>query len=232
LRWKPEERENLFKGLEAFDCTDLVLDIGIPKLGSQVQARALKQLLSRGGSLQDHLVRNLDNFKQEDQEAVRVFYFGVAYRWLTAAKSLPPSVSPGGQPVQLSGFSSLYFDSEAVSWSYMAVLNSLLTFWFWLLYGDSFHVTKSLLSALPVDIDLLSRQSQNRLISLGKILQDEMSKRVFYNKMRGKVTANYDLLSCRHVTKEIDELLVKELDLGEDFLDDIQVFCAAAAGQH
>jgi hypothetical protein len=54
VRWKPEERKSLFSKLRAFDCTDLILDIGIPKLGSDIQARALRQLLSTGGSASDH----------------------------------------------------------------------------------------------------------------------------------------------------------------------------------
>jgi hypothetical protein len=147
-----------------------------------------------------------------------------------AAKILPPFISPEGEPVHLSGFSSLCFEREEIAWAYMAILNSLLAFWFWLMYGDSFHVTKTLLGSLPVDIGLLPIWARRELTRLGKELQEEMSQHIFYNTMRGRITANYDLLACRHITGKIDKLLVNELGLGEDFLVDIEWFCTAAAG--
>jgi len=229
-RWRPEERNSLFSNLKAFDCSDLVLDIGIPKLGSDIQGRALRQLLSTGGSVGDHFAKDWDNLGPGDLETVTVYFFGVAYRWLVAAKTLPPPMSPDGKPIQLSGFSSLYFKNEEAAWAHMAVLNSLVAVWFWLMYGDSFHVTKSLLSSLPIDIDLLTEQGLGQLVRLGKELQEEMSKHIFYSRMRGKITANYNLLACKYITGKIDQLLVKELSLGADFLSDMEGFCAAAAG--
>jgi hypothetical protein len=230
-RWKPEERRSLFSQLRAFDATDLMLELGIPKLGSDVQARALRHLLSTGGCLRDHIIDNLNNFTPEQLEARRVYFFGVAYRWLVAAKTLPAPVSPEGRRVHLAGFSALHFRRDEVAWAYMAILNSLLAFWFWLVYGDSFHVTKALLCSLPVDVDLLSDDARGEFARLGRELQREMLNHVFYSTMRGRVVANYNLLACRTITHQIDQLLVTELRLGDDFRSDIEAFCASAVGQ-
>jgi hypothetical protein len=231
MRWKPEGRRSLFAQLRAYDATDLMLELGIPKLGSDIQGRALQFLLSAGGTLGDHTINNLDDFTPEQLAALRIYFFGVAYRWLVAAKTLPPASSPEGRPVHLTGFSSLHFRSDEVAWAYVAVLNSLLAFWFWLVYGDSFHVTKALLCSLPVDVRLLTAEARSDLAQMGRELQHEMLKHVFYSTMRGRITANYNLLACRLVTRQIDQLLVTELGLGEEFRKDIERFCANAAGQ-
>jgi hypothetical protein len=135
-----------------------------------------------------------------------------------------------GESVHLTGFSRLTFKDEATAWSYLAVLNSQVTFWFWLLYGDSFHVTSSLLESLPIDITLFSANGRRQLESLGRQIDEEMAHHVFFARMKDRVTANYNLLECRHVTDPVDELLVNELNLGNDFLQDVRAFCALAAG--
>jgi len=229
-RWKPADRATLFVGLRTYDCTDLILDLGIPKLGSHLQARALKKLLAMKGSLSANLLVTEDDLDLKDLDPLTIHFFGVAYRWLAAAKRLPPSVSPTGEPVHLTGFSQLIFKDKETAWSYLGVLNSQVAFWFWLLYGDSFHVTGSLLKSLPIDITLLSGDGRRQLESLGRQIDEEMAQHVFYAKMQGRVTANYNLLECRHITDQIDELLVNELDLGKDFLQDLRTSCATAAG--
>ena len=112
----------------------------------------------------------------------------------------------------------------------MAILDSQFAFWFWLLYGDSFHVTKAILSHLPIGVSRFSSAARDNLVKLGRELQSEMSRHIIYNKMQGRIVANYDLLACRPITNEIDQLLVSELDLGNDFLSDLDQFCKAAAG--
>jgi len=188
-------------------------------------------MLSAGGSVSKHFAQDLKKMKPAQRERLRVYFFGVAYRWLVAARALPPRVSPEGQTVHLGGFSSLYFTSEDLSWAYMAVLNSLTAFWFWLMYGDSFHVTKTLLGKIPVDTDCFALPTRRRLAELGAELQEEMPKHVFYGQMQGKVTANYNVLACRHITDEVDWLLMKETSLNTDFLEDMKAFCASAAGE-
>ena len=230
LRWRPEDRATLFAGLRTFDCSDLMLPIGMPKLGSELQATALRRLLSMDRAVKHHLANDDGNTGGAQQDYSGLYFFGVAYRWLVTAKQLPPSVSPQGTSVNLSGFSMLRFHDERASWSYLAVLNSLTAFWFWLVYGDSFHVTRSLLASCPIDIDQLSGDAQGRLVQLGVELQREMLEHVFYGTMRGQTVANYDLLACRHITDKVDELLVDQLRLGGDFLTDVRRFCSAAAG--
>lgn len=233
LRWRPEERKYLFQTLSAYPCAEPTLELGIPKLGSHIQGEVLNKLLKQSGKVSDHFAENelLDQLEDEEVENRTVYFFGVAYRWLTSAKTLPPKLSPEGLPVQLTGFSTLHFKDEDSAWAYMGILNSLVAFWFWLVYGDSFHVTKTLLSNLPIDIDKLSKPTLNLIITLGQDLQNEMAKHVFYNTMRGKVTANYNLLECRHITDKIDHALVQELDLGSTFLEDIKAFCNMATGE-
>jgi hypothetical protein len=232
IRWKPEERPHLFDNLQAFDCTDLVLNLGIPKLGSDSQGDLLRYLLSLNVRVGDFCLKHEDQegLTKTDLDALSVYFFGVAYRWLVATKELPPLVTPTGEPVQLSGFNTLLFRTPTLAWQHVAILSSSLAFWFWLLYGDSFHVTKQLLKSLPISVTQLSPEGQAKLVQLGKQLQREMSKHVFFNIMRGRTTANYDLLKCRHITLEIDSLVGQELGLSQELIAEIQGFCARAAG--
>jgi len=232
IRWRPEQRLRLFDNLDTFDCTDLILDLGIPKLGSASQGDLLRYLLTLGSCVEHSLLEPKEHnelTKAEFDELV-VYFFGVAYRWLVATKRLPPLNTPTGAPVHLTGFNTLLFRTPILAWQHVAVLNSTFAFWFWLLYGDSFHVTKQLLGSLPIGVTKLSSNGQAELVELGKQLQREMFKHVFFNVMQGRTTANYDLLKCRHITSKIDSLLGQELGLSQELVAEIQSFCAHVAG--
>ncbi len=232
LRWLPNERPQLFDRLQSFECTDLILDLGIPKIGSDLQVDVLRRLLLLGSRVEDSILRTKrrQELPQMELENRTVYFFGVAYRWLVVTKALPSSVTPSGHPVNLTGFKPMLFGSEELAWQHVAILNSSFAFWFWLLYGDSFHVTRRLLTGIPLAIGAVRQECRSRLSELAHELQKEMSKHVFFSVMMGQTTANFNMLKCRHITSKIDLLLCEELGLSQLALRDIQNFCDRAAG--
>ena len=231
-RWTPDERQDLFKNLEVYDSTDLILDIGIPKLGSKLQSEALSHLFISNDKVGNYLLtpKEIRNLTNDEIATNKVHFFGVAYRWLVFARMLPPTKTKNGESVNLSGFNDLYFKDSKIAWQYMAVLNSSYMYWFWLLYGDSFHVTKQVIGSFPIGLENLSNDVQRKIEDLGKVLQTEMLKTVYYNKMMGKIQANFNLLECKTITEKIDIIIGKELGLTKEMIMDIQEFCHSASG--
>ena len=61
-------------------------------------------------------------------------------------------------------------------------------------------------------------------------LQETLSQDLFYSKAVGGFYGNYDVKSVRHITDEIDRLILKSIDM-EDYWEDLQLFYATFVKQ-
>jgi hypothetical protein len=93
-------------------------------------------------------------------------------------------------------------------------------FAWWSMYGDDFDVTRDNLLSFPFDIDSLDSKNRSKLIDLANELQSKMEKKIkwqqvtFPDKRIIKV-GNWDLLACKDVLNEIDEVWSEVLDTKE-----------------
>jgi hypothetical protein len=220
MRWFKAERPQLFQKLHFHRCTDLHNACGFPKLGSDLQASALEKMLQNSQKLGSILLRQ-GNIKNV------VYYKDNAYNWLTITRSLPPAFDSNGKPVPQTKYGTCYSASSDTSYIIVAVCSGLLLYWFWLIYGDGFDVTRTLLEEFPLNPSAFSKKTQQRLVKMGREIQSEMERYIVYKLNAGKRIGNYNLRQCRLLTDQVDELIVDELNLGRDFLADVRTFCAA-----
>ncbi len=217
-RWFSHERNLLFSSITYYRVNEILEYIdGWPKIGSELQVKILKKIFSKRNKLEMLFTRNKNDFP--------LFYSSTAYNWLTITNKMPPIFDENGYQVKQSKYGSMYFENEEQLWFCLSVMNSIFTYFFWLVYGDGFDVTKTLLGDIPLHPTMFKKDSCQLIIETGIMLQEQMEKNIVYKKNAGKNVGNYNLRFCRDITNEIDQLIIDEMGFGKAEYDDIQGFC-------
>jgi len=216
LRWFARERSGIFSNLH-FHRADAIPDCGLgwPKLGSDIQSGVLSGLLGKSARLSEIFVKS----------GYPVWFSQTAYNWLTATRKLPPIYDQSGNLVSQTKYGCVYLSSEDRAWFTLSILTSNFAFWFWLVYGDGFDLTKKLLGSIPLLPSSFSPGAYAKLVDLGKTMQQEMEKHTVYKWNAGKKVGNFNLRLCRATTEAIDNIIFTETGYGPDAMTDIYSFC-------
>ena len=95
------------------------------------------------------------------------------------------------------------------------MLAGRLCFAWWGLKGDDFDVTSGVLKSFPVDIGRLPDDARSKLLELAHRLRSELPEALVYTLYAKKWLGNYDMKMLRHITDEVDEILLEALGLEE-----------------
>ncbi len=217
-RWSAEQRAELFTRLKYADvtrCTEIIAKqrrpLGIPNIGDPQLSNLLLKLLVRGEKIGDALISP----KKSPHDTTVLYYFTMAYHWLSVSTQLP-DLRGIDKPVALSSLIPLYFSNEADRWTALALIASSLGFWWWQIFGDLFHVTQGLLSQFPVNPAKVDVPIKEKLIILAKDLQVEIDKNVTFFTKKGVTNANFDLTRCFQKILPIDLVLMQYLNISCD----------------
>ncbi len=217
-RWTAEKRADLFTRLQYADVTNCIellarqgRPLGFPNIGNPLLSNLLLKLLQRGEKLADALIR----VPQSQEPSWVLYYFSMAYHWLSVSAQLP-DLGTINRSVALSSLIPLYFASEADRWVALAFLASSLGFWWWQIFGDLFHVTRAVLSQLPVNPMRVDSKTKEEIISLAKDLQADINKNVTFFTKKGVTNANFDLTQCFGKIRPIDEILRNYLHVPQE----------------
>ncbi len=101
LRWNAEYREHLFNIIK-FACINLDISKGIPKVSSQIQANALKEIIESNSPLIIDLTRSIP-FNNLAELAPNfptpcLYVGGTAYNWFPAWRDIPETTNLDGRP--------------------------------------------------------------------------------------------------------------------------------------
>ena len=146
----------------------------------------------------------------------------------------PPIVDPiSRQPVTTNSSKPSWFSflDERSRDLALLCLSGRWGYLWWLMFGDEFHVTRSVLSALPCDVEHLAASHHppcdvefvslvDRMLELSTALQDEMVKYVEFH-LRGSgnkrmLVGRYMMWKLRHITDEADWLLAQAWGLSRE----------------
>lgn len=204
LRWRTSHRAQIWSRVHCSDVTGLASAAdGVPKPGSEAEVRFL-EVARRSGVPLGRLMSSTGHHE---------LHVGATARYFIAATAEPQK--KGGAIV----FS---FASRDVRDLAMAALNSNVFYWYWRVFGDGFHVTKSMVESFPLPSSW-QRRYLDAAIEAARSLEEaiphcRVSKR---NAGQNVVAVNYnlrpDLLRC------IDRLYADGIgyrDGGIEFLEE------------
>lgn len=217
-RWFAKERAQLFSSINYFNVDQIIgFYEAWPKIGSERQVQILKTLFEKK--------RNMGMLFSKQRTDHCLYFSQTAYNWLTITRNLPPIYDLEGNPVEQTKYGILYFEEEEHAWFALSIFTSLFSYWFWLVYGDGFDVTKKWLASVPLYPSLFKPEEYAKLVILGKEIQREMEKHIVFKTNAGKKIGNYNLRLCRSITDQIDELIFEGSGLHKSDLEDIRAFC-------
>lgn len=220
-RWFTEQRGQLFSNLHYADVTPCVREIqaqrrpiGFPSVGDPVLSNLLLKLLQR----REILGNSLGTPVKCDSQPPVLYYFTMAYQWLTISAQLPET-SPTCGPISLSSLIPLPFASDETRWVAIALLASSLGFWWWQVFGDLFHVTRTILTQFPVDPAAIPATTLSQLGVLARDLQRAIDQNVTFFTKKGVTNANFDLTQCFTEITRIDSVLWDYLAITQEEVD-------------
>lgn len=217
-RWFSRERDRLFNSIHYVNIDEIKkYHNGWPKVGSVKQVKTLQSLFERQN--------NMGLLFTKKQTTNQLFFSSTAYNWLTVTSKMPPVYDLFGNLVEQTKYGTVNFENPEFAWFSLSVFSSTFSYWYWLVYGDGFDVTKKLLGSIPVHPTLFRPQIYSALVQMGKDVQEEMEKHIVYKINAGKKIGNYNLRFCRKITDQIDELIFEGMNIPSGYLSDIREFC-------
>ena len=224
-RWRSEARLTLFQSLQYIEPQKELLKCGPsegwPMIDSRELGRGLAKLLRTQSVLGDSIVRHSEI--QLGYKKVALYVLGIFFL-------APPVINSDGSQSISPNDGWLSFKSERQRDLASVVLASRWAYVWWLMYGDSFNVTKGVLAALPSGLEQLAlsvlkttdrplqstvmainapQQRVNLLLRLAAKLKEELPLHLKQGHHAKKDFGRYDLRECRHITDEADWLLAQ-----------------------
>lgn len=230
MRWTNDQRDQLFNRL-AYSSIPTIDNVGIPKLGSPLQAQAYLAMTSASQPLSEVLTRplsftSLTNAAPDFPDKC-VYVGGTAYNWFPVWRSIPPTTTAQGAPTLPARTAGFSFNTDAEADVVFALLASSLGYWWWAVAGDGFNLKKWLLQRFPLSPNALTTAHQSELAALGNELRIELEHHYVFKDNRGRI-GNWHLPSCTAQIRAIDDALTRMLPaLTVDMMADIRVFNAS-----
>jgi hypothetical protein len=211
LRWSSANRET-FLGSVTFAESDWAhADLGIPKVGSEVELSALRAL----GPHRGHFGRCFEVLSADGNGASpsEVLVGATGYNWLPVFRELAAAERVRAR----SGLRALRFESEDLAEAAFGVLSSCIAYWWWRMYGDGFHVTNRWLQSLPIDLRALPRPDLDELATSGRRLWAAVKDRHTVSVNRGRASISIDPGTAADLRYAVDAHLEKVLGLQPGF---------------
>ena len=215
-RWRAVARKHLLTNLSHVHMTDR-LDVGasgLPKLASGFQEAALSAILASSPQKFRVVVDTVKSthtlgFSQTARNFVSVFLEDPPN---LDTVSLTEIASPVNGHLRLTDSSDRY--------AALAATAGELFFWYWIVRGDGFHVTSSLVSDYLATLEQLSPDHYELLTRLGHLLHIERNMWLVFKKNAGRYVGNYNYRGAFSITRRADLLIMDGLSRSrEEALD-------------
>ena len=209
-RWIKKYRNYLFENLRYTDIPSKIeSNLGWLKFGSPQEITIISNLLNHT------LISNL-----MDSGEYHLFYKKQTRYYLSTFLDLPPSYDANLREIKQSEIQNIEFpDSISRNFVFGFSLSKICLLW-WAIQGDGFHVTKGDISSTPVPY---GNYIVDKIIQLVPEIEEKLYSTITFTKNAGKSLGNYDVRKIRHLTDQIDKLILRELRL-ENHWPALQLF--------
>jgi hypothetical protein len=212
-RWYKEERPVLFDLLQFENAQAYVTDGAIPKIGDAIARSVLRRL------------RTFDPFGGSLREVGDEFYFHNAPQYWVRAMDFVPYFwnERGGEQMSTQVKRLCLPDSDSAS-AAVAVFNSSLFYWWFIIHSDGRHLNMREIEAFPIGLATMSSATKGYLEGLVRRLMEDLRKNARRKEAHYKTTGRvaydefYPKLS-KPIIDEIDRVLAQHCGFTEEELD-------------
>lgn len=224
-KWRAQNRAAMFSSI---NFTQLASPIraGIPKLEGATQVRAFDVLVRRPNRFGQvyTAMRRIPLAQTFRGDGHTVFVAGTAYNFLNVFLAPPDSISPTAAPLSEHPLHAVEFPSRDHALAAFALLSSRISYWWWRVTQDGFHVTGRFLADLPFGPEAFSGSAQDTLSTYGDALWSLAKARPVLSVNRGKASLAFSSNGFGHERTKIDTLLAELAGLDTAFLLEMHNF--------
>ena len=167
----------------------------------------------------DRLVREAEPIRSSiiSRSEFQLVFRKVGYFMLGVYETPPPVLDQSGNPIA-PNLGCFYFSQPTHRDIALMVLAGRWAYLWWLIYGDEFNVTPTVLAAVPCDIERLATSPPsdmelvslvNRILELAELLKTEMPNHLIWQLNAGQRVGIYNMRPLRYITDEADWLLAQ-----------------------
>jgi hypothetical protein len=212
-RWYKEERPVLFDLLQFENAQAYVTDGAIPKIGDAIARSVLRRL------------RTFDPFGGSLREVGDEFYFHNAPQYWVRAMDFVPYFwnERDGEQMSTQVKRLCLPDSDSAS-AAVAVFNSSLFYWWFIIHSDGRHLNMREIEAFPIGLATMSSATKGYLEGLVRRLMEDLRKNARRKEAHYQTTGRvaydefYPKLS-KPIIDEIDRVLAQHCGFTEEELD-------------
>jgi hypothetical protein len=158
----------------------------------------------------------------------RVFVASTAYNFLNVFR--PHRFQRGKRPpLSTNPLTVLEFDSEDKAWIAFGILSSRLTYWWWHVHCDGFHVPAWFVESIPLSDATFTPAQCTQLISGAKQLWQSLQSHIIVSLNGGSQTIAYRPLACEVERDTIDKLVLRGAGVPPEFADVLRRFVRSNA---
>ncbi len=198
-----ERRRILNRIAASYVSKDLIIDGYIPKIGSYIEVNILKKMLC--------VKSRINQYRGSASEGNIFYYKAGGYNYMLAFDEYP-FFEVNGRKQNNSMTVSFPVRRDLSKYPGVCIFFSSLFYWFWTVYSDCFHFSKSDLNRFPINLIELDQYRKEFEKLYDDIKKDlgENAKLVTYNKASG-ITRYYEYKArySKHLFDKVDKILAK-----------------------
>ncbi|MFO0409124.1 MAG: Eco57I restriction-modification methylase domain-containing protein, partial [Dolichospermum sp.] len=214
IRWYSETRNILFHNISYQNITNYLLKGSIPKINDDLG-------LSIFNKISNYQKISLNFLKNSDYIA---YFHNSPQYWIRTINFIPYFCNQKEGNKISSQVKPIYLKTELDSLTVVAILNSSLFYWWFIILSDCRHLNMREIENFPVGLDKMSTDIKNQLITLTDKLMKDFQKNSFRKEASYKTTGKviydeyYPKLS-KPIIDEIDKMLAEHYGFTEAELD-------------
>lgn len=204
------ERVNLFHNI--LFAMPVIVNGYITRLSKPIEQQILRKMFNQNsignhfGSSHPVYYRNMGNF-----------YYKLAFDDI-------PKYFKDGKLQMSSTVSILNTRSKTDKYCFISIINSTLFYYYWILFSDCYHLSKSDISSFPLDLDLLPERKKEELLKLATDYLSSIEETATWqveNKKDGSLKRyrRYFPQNSKPVSDKIDKILAKHYGFTDEELD-------------
>lgn len=156
-RWFTDERIHLFKNIKYLDVTELGKFKFVPKISHEIEKSILLKICKCDKKIGDYTISAGSN---------EIIYHSVGRYWLKAFDFVPVFKNEKSGVSRSSKYKSLYFKEEVSRSVILALINSSLFYWYWIVMSAARDFTKKDIGEFPYDNSLSAAVDYKKLDNL------------------------------------------------------------------
>ena len=197
-RWYKGEELAMIKNLSYIESTEFITEQGWPKLGDKIGARILDKLFAQKGIARNYLGGNKE-----------FYYHSLGMYWVNAYTFKPVFKDAAGNSRDSSNLKTLTCPDKLTRDLLIGIINSSLFYFYWIVYSDDFHLLKSEIYKLPLEIDVKKYGHIYEMISL-KV--KELMKDFKKNSFLRRANMGQEVVVWQELKPSLSKPILDELD--------------------